>query len=170
MTDRVLVAYATRAGSTAGVAAAIGETLTAHGFAVDVASVTERPPVGDYQAVVIGSAVQGGRWLPEAVEFARANAQALGRLPVALFCVHIMNLGDNDKSRSKRVAYLDAVRPLLPHADEAYHAGMVDPARQPAVAVWFNRLFKIVPMGDSRDWDAIRGWAESLWSAEEIAG
>jgi len=39
MPDRVLVAYATRKGSTAEIAEAVGETLRARGFDVDVAAI-----------------------------------------------------------------------------------------------------------------------------------
>ena len=43
MDNRILVTYATRAGSTAEVAAAIAETLAARGYAVDVKPVKEKP-------------------------------------------------------------------------------------------------------------------------------
>ena len=43
MNNRILVTYATRAGSTAEVAAAIAETLAARGYAVDVKPVKEKP-------------------------------------------------------------------------------------------------------------------------------
>ncbi len=54
---RTLVAYASRTGSTAEIAAEIGKTLSACGFAVDVLPIREKPQLDGYQAVVIGSAV-----------------------------------------------------------------------------------------------------------------
>jgi menaquinone-dependent protoporphyrinogen oxidase len=162
MSQRWLVAYATSAGSTIGVAAAIGETLGARGFAVDVKPIKSNSKIDDYQAVVIGSAVHGGRWLPEAITFVRDNQAALKRVPVALFCVHIMHLGADEKSRQNRQAYLNPVRPLLTPLDEVYFAGKGgDSASQSGVERWLSGLFNI-PAGDQRDWNKIRGWATAL--------
>lgn len=46
---RVLVAFATKMGSTRAIAAAIGEELLRHGLAVDVRNVREVSSLGDYQ-------------------------------------------------------------------------------------------------------------------------
>ena len=83
MSKRVLVGYATKNGSTVGVAEKIGETLGAQGFSVDVRPMTDRPSLAGYDAVVLGSAVNGAQWLPEAVDFVRANRTALAGVPVA---------------------------------------------------------------------------------------
>ena len=55
-------------------------------------------PLHGYVAAVIGSAVQYGRWLPEAIAFVQAHQEALNQVPVALFCVHIQNLGNDENS------------------------------------------------------------------------
>jgi menaquinone-dependent protoporphyrinogen IX oxidase len=96
MSKRVLVAYATRTGSTVGVAAEIGKTLEERGFAADVKPLRERPSLEGYDAAVIGSAVNGGTWLPEAMNWVESNASTLCKLPVAVFCVHGMNPGTDD--------------------------------------------------------------------------
>jgi len=77
MSDRILVAYASRGGSTAGVAEAIGQTLAAGGAEVDVRSMTEIDDVTAYQAVVAGSAIQAHQWLPEAMQFIQAHQAEL---------------------------------------------------------------------------------------------
>ncbi|MBN1666279.1 MAG: hypothetical protein JW862_04300, partial [Anaerolineales bacterium] len=92
---RVLVAYASANGSTVDVAIAIGETLSTHGLQVDVRPVEETLSVDGYQALVIGSAVQFGEWLPEALDFLARNQDTLAEMPVATFCVHITNTGDD---------------------------------------------------------------------------
>lgn len=66
MNRRILVGYATRNGSTTGVAEKIGETLGERGYSVDVVPLKERSSPEGYDAVVLGSAVNGGQWLPEA--------------------------------------------------------------------------------------------------------
>jgi menaquinone-dependent protoporphyrinogen IX oxidase len=57
MADRALVTYASRTGSTAGVAAAIEKTLAAEWWIPDVFPIKEVACGTAYQAVIIGSAV-----------------------------------------------------------------------------------------------------------------
>jgi menaquinone-dependent protoporphyrinogen oxidase len=162
MNQRILIAYATRTGSTVDVAAAIGEKLSERGFTVDVKPIKDKPTPEGYQAVVIGSAINGAQWLPEAVKYVEDHQNALKQTPVALFCVHIMNLGDDESSKKKRLAYLNKVRALIDPVDEGYFAGMgMDPEEQSGFIRWFYRTFKVGPEGDCRNWDDIRGWAET---------
>lgn len=161
MNSRVLAAYATYAGSTIEVAFAISETLGEKGFLVDVKPIKENPPIDGYQAVLIGSAVQHAHWLPEAVDFIKANQSALNRLPVALFCTHIQNLEDDETSRGNRLAYLDEVRPLLQPVDEGFFAGKFDQCG--AALLLPSWLARFVPPLDFRNWEKIRAWAESIY-------
>ena len=121
----------------------------------------KKPRIDGSQAVLIGSAIRFGQWLPEAVEFVKANQQALSKVPVALFTVHIMNLGDNEQSRSNRLAYLNAVRPLLNPVDEVFFPGKGDPAWMSLVERLISRMVG-APVGDFRDWEKIHGWAQTV--------
>src|SRR4030066_566370 len=56
----ILVPYATRAGSTAEVADAIGKNLAQNGAVVDVSAVKKVQSLNGYQAVVLGSAIRRG--------------------------------------------------------------------------------------------------------------
>lgn len=158
---RILIAAATRAGSTIGVATAIGESLSQRGFLVEVKPLNDKPDVSGYQAVVIGSAIRTGNWLPEAVEFVKSNQQALQAVPAVLFSVHMNNLGQDETSRANRRAYLDSVRPLLPAAQEVYFAGKIDPDKLSFVERWIVKMVKS-PIGDFRDWTKIKAWAETV--------
>jgi len=165
MQKSILVAYATRTGSTVGVAAAIAEILAERGYAVDVKPLSDNPDPAAYDAVILGSAVNGGKWLPEAVEFTRNHQQALGKAPLALFCVHIMNLGEDGTSRKNRLAYLNEIRSLVTPADEAFFAGKgVDAKDTSPILRWVLRTFNIMPEGDCRDWAAIRAWAQAVFA------
>ena len=161
MDNRILVTYATRAGSTAEVAAAIAETLAARGYAVDVKPVKEKPQLTGYSAVVLGSAIRMGDWLPEAVDFVKANQAALNALPTALFTVHMLNTGDDEASRAARAAYLDAVRPLLNGAETTYFEGKMDFSRLSFLDRTVAKMVKSVE-ADHRGWDEIRQWANAV--------
>jgi menaquinone-dependent protoporphyrinogen oxidase len=163
MKDRILITYATRAGSTVEIAAAIGETLHQHSYAVDVKPVKENPSLTGYQAVILGSAIRMGTWLPEAVKFIETNRQALLSMPVALFTVHMLNTGKDENSRVNRLAYLDKVRPLLNIPEEVYFAGVMDYSK---LSFLDRTIAKMVKSGegDSRDWQAIRAWVPEIIS------
>lgn len=163
MSTRILVGYATRTDSTRGVAEAIGETLAARGFAVDVKPMKERPSTDGYDAVVLGSAINGASWLPEALAYVEANRERLAAVPVAIFSVHSMNLGDDAKQTRKRTAYHDKVRALIAPADEAFFAGKGPSAEDTSlIARWAFKAFGGGAEGDARDWDKIRAWAQQV--------
>ena len=87
MSNKILVAYASAAGSTAGVAEAIGKTLVESGAQVEVRPMKDVNDLAPYQAVVAGSAIRDGKWLPEAIQFVQNHQAALARKPFAAFLV-----------------------------------------------------------------------------------
>lgn len=163
MNKRILITYATRAGSTVEVAAAIGETLAARGFEAEVKPIKEKPSLEGYQAVLVGSAIRMGNWLPEAVEFVKDNQTALNQMPVALFTVHMLNREDDEESHANRMAYLKDVRPLLKPVEEIFFAGRFDMSRLSFLDRMISKAVKAVDE-DCRDWDRIRGWAQTVFA------
>src|SRR5512139_4097072 len=97
MPDKILVTYASRAGSTAGVAEAIGQTLTESGAQVDVRPMQDVTDLAPYRAVVAGSAVQDRQWLPEAMQFVRTHRAELNQKPFAAFMVCMTMATKNEK-------------------------------------------------------------------------
>jgi menaquinone-dependent protoporphyrinogen oxidase len=161
MNNRVLVTYATRAGSTSEIAAAIGESLSQRGLSVDVKPVKGNPSLNGYQAIIMGSAIRMGNWLPEAVDFVKANQSALNVMPVALFTVHMLNTGEDETSHNARLAYLNSVRPLLNNAEETYFLGKMDFSRLSFLDRFISKMVKAVE-SDQRDWEKIRQWSKTI--------
>ncbi len=94
MDAKVLVAYASKYGSTREIAEKIGVVLKDAGFAVDVLPADKVADVGPYRAVVLGSAVYIGGWRKAAAKFLKANERALAERPVWLFSSGPTGQGD----------------------------------------------------------------------------
>lgn len=91
---RVLVACATKMGSTREIAERVAKQIRVVGHEVDVADVSEVPDVHPYRAVIVGSALYMTRWRPEAVRFLKRFVEPLRSRQVWLF--HSGPLGDRD--------------------------------------------------------------------------
>ena len=167
MSNRILVIFAGRTGSTAEVANIINEVLASRGYSVDLKSVKEKPSVEGYRAIIMGSAIRVGGWLPEMLEFIKTNQKTLKQTPTAIFTVHMLNLGTDNVSQAARKAYTVPVWKMLTPAHEAFFAGKLDPEK---LSFGDRLLFRIIAgekgqkVGDFRDWDQIRNWAQSIFS------
>lgn len=160
MNESILVTYATNFGTTQEVATVIAETLREDGHVVDILPITAVQDLTDYGSIILGSAVNYGTWLPDALEFVQENKDALNCVPVALFCVHIQNTANDAQSRQKRHAYLDEVRSFLSPIAVGYFAGKFD--RRGAKLLLPKWLSYFVPPIDLRKWNKIRAWAQAL--------
>jgi menaquinone-dependent protoporphyrinogen oxidase len=159
--DKVLIAYASRAGSTAEVAGAIGQVLTNKGLAVDVKLLKDLKDLSSYQAVILGSAIRMGQVLPEVVKFVQANQAALSQVPTSYFVVCLTMHEDTEENRRTVSAYLDPLRAILKPASEGLFAGKLDLARLSFLDRAMAKMVKS-PVGDFRNWDAIRTWAAQV--------
>ena len=160
MKSKLLITYGSRCGSTGGVAEAIGQVLCEEGVAVDVRLVKNVNDLSPYQAVIVGSAIRMGKWLPEVVEFVKTHQDTLSRVPVAYFTVCLTMKDDTVENRRKALAYLDPVRKQLPQVkpvDIGLFAGAVDYKK---LSFAYSLLLKVMgaPEGDFRNWEAIRTW------------
>jgi len=167
MSGKILVAYASKTGSTVGVAQAIGKTLAESGAQVDVLPMQEVKDLESYRAVVAGSAIRDRKWLPEATQFVRTHQATLARKPFATFLVCMtLAMPNGEKYRDFVVDFARPVRALVKPVSEGQFAGALDISKisslgdrlkfrvSVALGVWKE--------GDHRDWNAIRSWAEGI--------
>jgi menaquinone-dependent protoporphyrinogen oxidase len=161
MSGRILVAYASRKGSTAGIAQAIGKELTSEGYVVDVSEMRSVTSLAGYNAVVIGAPVYTGKVTGDVVAFVTANKEGLSRLPVAGFVTGIAPVypktGDVKGFTDQLVTALAPIHPVA----VTMFAGTLDISKMNFVERNLTSLMK-VPTGDFRDWDAIAAWAKEL--------
>ena len=83
----ILIAYATSHGSTREIADRIASRLHASGYGVDCRSVDHVFSVENYSAVILGSAVNGTKWLLDAQKFLDVEAMCLQTKPTWTFSV-----------------------------------------------------------------------------------
>jgi menaquinone-dependent protoporphyrinogen oxidase len=158
---KVLVTYASKYGSTGGVADAIGKELCRKDGAADVVLIKNAGNVGSYQGVVIGSAIYRGKWMSEAADFVEKNRDILRLVPVAYFLVCMTLSQPTEKNRVEVLSYMDLILKAVPEIRPVgigAFAGALDYNN----LSWFTKKImksKGSPEGDFRDWNAIRAWA-----------
>src|SRR5262245_25525829 len=155
MKGPILVAYASRYGSTQEVAETIGVTLREHGLRADVRPAAEFEDLGEYGGIVLGGGIYMGRWHRDARGFVKHFARELGDLPVALFALGPVDdkpepvAGAEKQFRNA----LDKL-PVEPISTRLF-GGVIDPQK---LRFPLNRM----PAADIRDWGEVRSWAGEL--------
>lgn len=168
MNNEILVAYASRSGSTAGVAQSIGEVLIDHGESVAVLSVGEVTDLSPYKAVIAGSAIQGQKWLPEAMRFLHQHRRELSQKPFAAFLVCItLSMKNADQYRDGVSDWMSPVRTVVHPLSVGLFAGALEFNKMPfsmnALAMRIPVMMGMWKTGDHRDWNAIRAWTEQTY-------
>jgi menaquinone-dependent protoporphyrinogen oxidase len=164
MTDvkrKVLVAYGTRAGSTAGVAERVAEVLNRNGLAAQAEEVKKVKDTASYDAVVLGSSIRAGKLKPEVLKFLDKNKADLSAKPFAAFILCLAMKSADEKGRATAATYIEPVRERIKPLSEGLFAGTYDPSKWSFVE---RRIMKMIkaPPGDFRKWDDIEAWAASL--------
>jgi menaquinone-dependent protoporphyrinogen oxidase len=156
---KVLVAYASKMGSTAEIGDALAERLAAAGLDVDRRSVGDVGDVDAYQAVVLGSAVYLGRWRSDALGFLKRFGRGLSRRPVWLF-----QSGPLDDSTDREDVPLprrvDAVARAIGVRGHVTFGGRIDPEH--ADGFMARRMVDGGLGRDFRDFDRVRAWADAI--------
>ena len=188
---KVLVTYATLSGSTAGVAASIGEALIQKGWEVDILPLAEVSDLGAYDSIVLGAPMILG-WHRSAVRFLQKHREELKEKNLAVFAT-CLSLTATGQTRVEGVpVFLDTflarpphnplrltlkekysslpnyVRPILKAARYSrlssigFFGGSLDLRKLKLPAFLFVTLVIQAQPGDRRNWPTIRSWASSL--------
>jgi menaquinone-dependent protoporphyrinogen oxidase len=163
----VLVAFASKRGSTEEIARAVGEGLRSEGLTVDCRPAGEVRDLSPYGAVVLGSAVYIKHWRGDARRFLRRHRKKLPDMPFWVFSSG--PVGDPEKQADQ--SWLEP--PKIMEKVEGLGA------RRHVV---FGGRVPVDPKGpiersmvqntpeqwrDRRDWAEIRAWAATI--AEDLA-
>ena len=154
--NTVLVAYATKRGSTREVAADVGRVIRQSGAEVEISPAREVKNLDRYQAVVLGGALYMGRWHKDARKMLKRFRSELTSLPLAVFAMGPKETTPEalESAHAELAKALDEVPEVHPFST-AIFGGVIDPAK-------LHFPFSRMPAGDARDWDAIQKWAEEV--------
>jgi menaquinone-dependent protoporphyrinogen oxidase len=152
----LLLAYATKRGSTKEVAESIAETLAASGHEVDVRAAADVRDLGGYDGVILGGALYMGRWHGDAIGFLERHRDALATIPIAVFAMGPHTLADADvaSARAQLDRALAKVKDVSPAA-VAIFGGVIDPT---TLRFPLSRM----QASDARDWETIAAWANDV--------
>ncbi len=162
---RVLVVVASRHGATAEIGAALARSIQESGAGLSVVPmpVDQRPDPAAFDAVVVGSAVYAGEWLEPARTYVTTHADVLRARPVWLFSSGPIGDPPFPPEEPHDVAALTHLTGARGH--------VTFPGRLVKERLSFGERAMATamrsPVGDFRDWDAVRRWGAEI--AGEIA-
>ncbi len=157
-TKSVLVAFATRYGSTQEAAEAVADTLRRAGLRVDVQPMSEVKSLEPYDAIVMGAAIYNTKWHPDAHAFLSQYAESLRQRPVAIFSLGPTTRNPAAKRQSLGQLNKDLAKYpwLRPVALEMF-VGRFDLSK-----LGLGSVGRLIPLPDQRDPNAVRAWASAL--------
>jgi menaquinone-dependent protoporphyrinogen oxidase len=170
-TMKVLVAVASKHGSTRQIAGAIVEELRNSGTDADLRDMSEVSSVRGYDAIILGSAVYMGTWLPEARSFPDHHRVALSKIPIWLFSSGPLGADDPQPHDDPMRLIPTTLAAPISSLDVRDHRVFVGKLDQAGLGFGERIAVKMVraalgdyraPYGDFRDWDDIRSWAREI--------
>ncbi|MET3806603.1 menaquinone-dependent protoporphyrinogen oxidase [Nakamurella sp. UYEF19] len=158
-TRKILVAYASKSGSTREVAETIAEELRLSEFDVTVHDAEELQDLSGYDAAVIGSALYSFRWRPAAINLLKGQVKSGGKMPLWLF-----QTGPLEKvADGSGVGTPGKVHRLASAAGAApptTFGGRIEPGT--AQGFMARKMATGPKAGDYRDFPQIRRWADGI--------
>jgi menaquinone-dependent protoporphyrinogen oxidase len=157
----ILVAYATKFGSTREVAERVSARLRERGLETELRAAGEVKSLDGYDAVVFGGALYMFRLIREGRRFLSHKRKGLSRLPVAIFAMGPTEQVEQQFVDARR--HLDKtllkLRGVVPVAVTIF-GGVFDATK--LKFPYANAGTRAMPPADLRDWKAIEAWADAL--------
>lgn len=157
--QKILIAYATMAGSTREVAEFIGNVVKDAGLEVDLLPVEQVKNLAGYDALILGSAVRVFHLLPKTTRFLRKFKKAIRKVPFAAFLVCLAMSEDTPERRATATKFVKPIIKIKHPMSLGLFGGVMDPSKLTGYALG---PFKNHPLKDHRDWDKIKDWAVEL--------
>lgn len=163
---RVLIAFASKRGSTAEIADAVATAIRGCGHIVDCRPADGVKNLGPYDAVVLGSSVYMKRWRGDAKHFLRKHSAELQDTPFWVFSSGPVGdpASDSDSSWYEPPRVIERADALGLRGHTVFGGRLPADPKGPIE----RAMVENTPpeFRDRRDWDEIRRWAEQV--AEEI--
>ncbi len=161
----LLIAYASKYGSTKEIAHHIALIVRREGLSVDVKDVESVSSLQPYSALIVGSAIYFDNWLSAASEFLESFQEELAHKQVWLFSSGITGEGDFRKVIDWYYpeALKDIIKTINPN-DTALFGGKVDADRL-ELEDWLVNPSVRVEMDDYRNWSEIEAWVLGIANA-----
>jgi menaquinone-dependent protoporphyrinogen oxidase len=162
---RVLIAAASRHGSTTEIAQTIAEDLRAHDIEAEYFDIAEVGSPAGYDAIVVGSAVYAGRWLGEARDFLKRHRDALSTRPVWLFSSGPLGADSHGSAISKPTE-----QGLINLVGARGHQTFAGKLEREDLSRTERLVVRMVhaPLGDYREWETVHAWSDEI--AGELGG
>lgn len=153
----VLVAHASKYGSTREIAEVIATSLREAGLEAVVTSAADVRELAGYGAIVLGSGLYSATWLREANRFLRVHRAALAGLPVWLFSSGPLDRSADFAEIPMTAHVTETIDGLAIRGHRTFGGRLLDDAPEVAAGILATHR-----TGDYRDWDAIRRWAREI--------
>ncbi len=156
---KVLIAYASKYGSTKEIAEHIAMMLRRAGLTTEVKDAESVSSLYAYDAIILGSGIYFDTWLPEAKELLESFEDELSEKQVWLFSSGLTaQVGPKDWSFPETLQPI--IKSIKPKA-VALFGGKVN-AEQLTLDDWLLNPSLRVEAGDYRNWNEIEAWARAI--------
>ncbi len=160
---RVLVLYASKYGATRGLCEAIARRLEKSDCYSELHPASEMIDPGQWDALVLGSAIYAGRWRSDAVNYLEQFAETLSTKAVWIFASGPTGEEEAEALLEEKI-YPEKLRPLIRHIapqDLRMFHGALTPEQLNFLEKAIIKVVK-APTGDFRDWEAIEQWSDQI--------
>jgi menaquinone-dependent protoporphyrinogen oxidase len=154
---KVLVAYGSRHGGTAGLAEWIAQTLHAEQLEVECKPAAEITDLAPYDAVILGGALYAHRWCRDARRFVARHAAALRHKPVWMFSSGPLD----DSAINQPIDPVPSVAKAMARVGARGHVTFGGRLDHDAKGFIASRMAK-QHAGDWRDEEQVRIWATDV--------